>query len=413
MSKEKTSTARVANSGEWKLSYSTTRSTRISDFREFKEDCIASHEEKCGAAAGPVLKLGQVTLKQAPIPPIIPMGADFEEEEDKERKYQAAMLVFKGEEATYYQACKSAQTHKDKCYDDVLPKLFVWILGRLVQDLRSRVEQESRFALLETARPRDPVALMDLIESVMIKGDMDDEGYDDFVALKDIFCAPPMKDAQALSEGVRIYKDKMAHFQSKPAYQRTVQDELGQSTTQSVFTEEFFVHLMFHNLPKKFDEAKVAYTNQVTSEAIKRCKTFDALGKYFSSVRNVTTGDTVSATALTTVKDKKGSTGKKSKGGTGKSSGADKPKPAKRVFKPGTHRKCRHCKGDHFDDLCPSPKKPVNASTDPSQDEIAKVLEHLRQKKADKEAKALAASAKKLTAEDIEDALEEYASTRI
>ena len=409
MSKEKTSTARVANQGAWKLSYSSARSTRINDFREFKEDCIATHEEKCGAGAGPVLKLGKVTLKPSPIPPLVPLENDFRKLEDGERKYASALLVYRGEEAVYLQACKSAQHHLDNCQDTVLPKLFVWILSRLEQDLRSRVEQESEFSTLENNRPRDPVALMDLIESVVTKGDMDDEGYDDFVALKDLFSAPPMKDNQSLSEGVRMFRDKMAHFQAKPAYQTTVVDEDGNDTAASVFTEEFFVHLMFHNLPKKFDEAKVSYTNQVTSEAIKRIKTFDALTKYFSSVRNVTTGDTVSASALTAVDTKKGSAGKNKKGGAKKAADAAKSQP-KRVFKSGTHRKCRHCNGDHFDDLCTSSKKQVNTSTEPSQDEIAKVVEHLRKKKEAKEAKALAA--KKLTHEDIEVALAEYASDR-
>jgi hypothetical protein len=54
-------------------------------------------------------------------------------------------------------------------------------------------------------------------------------------------------------------------------------------------------------MSKKYEEAKIVYANSVSSEAIKRITTFDGLTKHFSSVRNVTTGDTVSATALTTV----------------------------------------------------------------------------------------------------------------
>ena len=68
--------------------------------------------------------------------------------------------------------------------------------------------------------------------------------------------------------------------------------------------------------------------------------------------------------------------------------------------------------------MCPQKEKKKvksSSSTDPSEDEIAKVLAHLNAKKAArqaKEAKALAAQAKKYTQEEVDDLLVEYASDR-
>lgn len=412
MSKEKTTTARAANSGSWKLSFSSSRSTRINDLREFKEDCIATHEAECGAGAGPVLRLGHASYKvQAPAP-MVPKVGDFTDKDDPD--YIQAVFEHQGLQTMWLQSCKSSQHHKDTCESGVLPKTFVWILSRLDADLRARVEQEAAFSALDVAMPRDPPAVLALIETVMSKGEMDDEGYDDFVVVRDLFGAQAtMKDSQSLIDGVRMYKDKMLHVQSKPAYFCKYMDGAGNEQTKQVFTEEFFVNLMLNDLPKKYDEYKVAYANQVSSSAIKRIVTFDALTKYFSSVRNVTTGDVVSASALTTTGTKKSTPAKKK---------FDKAKPtaapaeqAKRVFDKSVHRHCRHCNGAHFDNVCPNPKKQVKSSGEPSQDEIAAVLDHLRKKKAAasaKEAKALAAAAVKFTAEDIDYALEEYASAR-
>lgn len=415
--KEKSSSARAANQGSWILKYNPDRSVRMGDMREFKDDCVATHESEVGSEAGPVLQLGHATYKAIPVAPPIPLESDFTGS-DHERAYAQAMSEYQGAQTVWIQACKSAQHHKDSCESGVLPKTFVWILSRLDKELRSRIEQEAQFSVLNLAIPRDPAALMTLVESVMAKGDMDDEGYDDFVLIRDLFSASlAMKDAQSLTDGARIFKDKMAVVQSKPAYYCVYTDADGKEQTKQAFSEEFFVHLMFENMSKKYEEAKIVYANSVSSEAIKRITTFDGLTKHFSSVRNVTTGDTVSASALTTVSKK----AKKDKGKP-KSRSVDKSKTptawkADRVFIPGTHRSCRHCKGAHFDDLCPDQKKKVksNSSDDPSQEEIAKVLAHLSAKKAAKqakEAKALAAQQqKKYTDEDIAYALEEYASS--
>jgi hypothetical protein len=252
---------------------------------------------------------------------------------------------------------------------------------------------------------------------------MDDEGRDDYVAVRDLFGDLVLKDTQSLADGVRMFRDKMLHIQSKPTYSCKYQDDAGIDQVKQAFTEEFFVHLMFDNLSKKYDEAKVAYANQVSSGAIPRIVTFDALVKYFSMVRNVATGESVSATALATVGTKKvkGNDHHKSKPKAGakvKGTPASAIKP-KRVFVPGTHRECRHSKGAHFDDMCPQQKgdksmTKVNSS-DPSQEEIGTVLAYLSAKKAEKqarEAKALAAQSKRFTAEDMEVLLEQYTATR-
>jgi hypothetical protein len=57
--------------------------------------------------------------------------------------------------------------------------LFVWIMSRLNHDLRSKIKQQSTYSSLSIAAPRDPPALMDLIETVMLKGDMDGEGSEE------------------------------------------------------------------------------------------------------------------------------------------------------------------------------------------------------------------------------------------
>lgn len=415
MSKEKSS-ARQANQGSWKLTHNATRSVRINDFREFKEDCFNTHEAECGAAAGPFLKVGKISARTVPPAPQVPMLEDFQDEDDPKRLFAQASSEYQGIQATWLSACKAAQHHKDECETNVLPKTFVWILSRLDQELRSRVDQEPTFTALDTATVRDPVALMKLIESVMAKGDMDDEGRDDYVAIRDLFGDLVLKDTQSLTDGVRMFKDKMLHIQSKPAYFCVYEDEHGVEQTKQSFSEEFFVHLMFDNLPKKYDEAKVAYANQVSSGAIKRIVTFDGIMKYFSLVRNVATGDTVAATALTTTgaKKAKGKDTKSKPKSSSKDKTATAPAKGKRVFVPGTHRDCRHCKGAHFDDACPqneSKKKVKTTSSDPSQDEISKVLAHLSAKKAErqaKEAKALAAQTKRYTAEEVEALLEQY-----
>jgi hypothetical protein len=428
MSKEKATTAsRVSNPGTWTLTHNSSRSIRINDFREFKEDCLNTHENLCGAAAGAFLKTGSITARAVSDAPDVPMRSDFEKDGsffdkdiDPERAYLQASAVYQGKHAMYLTSVKSAQHHKDDCETNVLPKTFVWILSRLDRDLRSRVDQDATFAALETAAVRDPVALLKLVEAVMSKGDMDDEGRDDYVAVRDLFGDLVLKDTQSLTDGVRMFRDKMAHIQSKPAYYCKYNDDLGTEQIKQAFTEEFFVHLMFDNLPKKYDEAKVAYANQVSSSAIIRIVTFDALVKYFSLVRNVATGESVSATALATTGSTKKGKGKdfKSKPKSGaktKDKAASGSKP-KRVFVPGTHRECRHCKGAHFDDMCPQGEKrsTKSSASDPSQEEISKVLAYLNAKKAEKqakEAKALAAQRQQCTAEEMEILLEQYAAS--
>jgi hypothetical protein len=168
MSKEKTTTAsRASNPGTWILTHNSSRSIRINDFREFKEDCMCTHENLCGASAGPFLKLGKPNSRAVPDPPTVPLESDYEQEEEPKRAFLQASALYQGNQAAWMAALKAAQHHKDDCETNVLPKTFVWILSRLDQDLRSRVDQEAQFTVLDTAVVRDPVALMKLLEAVM------------------------------------------------------------------------------------------------------------------------------------------------------------------------------------------------------------------------------------------------------
>lgn len=418
MSNQKSSKDRVANAGTWILQHHQDRASRADDMREFKDDCIATHESLVGAEAGAVLKVGAPTYKPVPPCPPVPLETDYENEADPTRAFEQAKADFSGKHAMWTQVCKSQQHHKEECENKLLPKLFVWILNRLDRDLRSRVEQDPQFSALEMAIPRDPAALMVLIETVMLRGDLDDEGFHSFELVRDLFSATSqMKEAQSLTDLVRMMRDKMTQLQSNKAYYCVFQNAGGDNITQYSFTEEFFVHLMFENLSKKYDQAKVEYVNSVSSKAINRITTFDALVKHFSTVRNVTTGEQVSATSLTTTKkENKGKNKTKPKLKSAKSGDTGKAKSSDRVFISGTHRNCRHCNGAHFDNACPDQQKKVKSTADPSQDEIAKVLAHLSAKKAAKlakEAKALAATSPKYTNEEVESALAEYASSQL
>ena len=79
----------------------------------------------------------------------------------------------------------------------------------------------------------------------MLIGDMDDEGFDNFELVRDLFASSNiMKDQhQTLVD----FKDKMLQLQSKSAYSISYTQD-GQDMVFHALTEEFYVNLMFHNL---------------------------------------------------------------------------------------------------------------------------------------------------------------------
>jgi hypothetical protein len=91
---------------------------------------------------------------------------------------------------------------------------------------------------------------------------MDDEGFDNFELVRDLFASSNiMKDQhQTLVD----FKDKMLQLQSKSAYSISYTQD-GQDMVFHALTEEFFVNLMFPNLSKKYDTAKIEYTYSVSS----------------------------------------------------------------------------------------------------------------------------------------------------
>lgn len=414
---KQSSNSREANAGKWILSYDSKRSKRIGDFRDFKEDCINMHESIVGAELGPILKMGKAVEFEIGITPKLPLESEhLDENGDLNRcEFADAMTVYEKDKTMWLQNAKSAQHHKNECVRKHLPELFVWIMSRLDHDLRSRLEQQSLYSVLSTAVPRDPPALMDLIENVMMKGDMDDEGYDNFELIRDLFVAANvMKDSQSLADYSKLMKDKLAQVNSKPAFQCKTVNEHGEDTIFYAFDEEFFVNLMFNNLSKKYDTAKIEYTNSVSTGAITRVTTFDALVKHFSSVRSTSTGDHVSATTLTTSAKHTKSSGGKNKGKSKTSGGNQQKNPKSDKPKKERTRPCKHCKGEHWDNHCPTISKKESkapASGGPTSEEIAKVVKHLREEKAKKEAAALAASNAALcTQEEIDYALQSYAA---
>ena len=415
---KQSSSSRQANAGKWLLTYDSKRSTRIGDFRDFKEDCENTHESCVGAELGPMLKLGKAVEFNVGATPQLPIESEYTDKKGvlDQRAFADAMTIFERDKTVWLQSAKSAQHHKDECLRKHLPDLFVWLLSRLDHDLRARVEQQPEFAALNVAVPRNPPALMTLIEAVMMKGDMDDEGFDNFELIRDLFTsANVMKDNQSLQDFSKIMKDKMAHVQSKNAYQCATKDENGNDCIFYAFNEEFFVNLMFNNLSKKYDTAKIEYTNAVSSGAIKRIVTFDALVKHFASVRSTSTGDVVSTTTLTTSTKNSKSSGGKNKGKS-KASGSNQDKNAKdNKKKKERSRPCKHCNGEHWDNHCPTISKKESKAPDsvgPSKEEVTRVLKYLKDEKAKKEAAALAASKAALcTQEDIDYALETYAAS--
>lgn len=152
---------------------------------------------------------------------------------------------------------------------------------------------------------------------------------------------------------------------------------------------------MYHGLSKKYNTAKIEYSNDVASGAITRYKSFDTLIN-----RSIATGETVSATTLVT--DEKPFNKSKKKGGNKdkskdtKDKNKDKSKPSaatKTKYDSSKGRPCKHCNGAHWDNECTSVNpKPTKSNggrksdDEPSSEEIDKVARYVRQQDAKKAA---------------------------
>jgi hypothetical protein len=406
---------RESKAGKWILSYATKRGDRLNDFRDFKDDVEITHEIEVGPEPGSVLRTGKCAELIVPPMPRVPIESDFILKEDEtksakpsrssspvmpavdERAFKTALLEHTGKVAEWQSAIKAATGHKSKCESQYLPAIFAWLMSRLDHDLKGRLSQEQQFETLNDAYPKDPCALLELIGTVMSKGVMNDEASDNFELIRDMFSADAlMKDQQTLVDYAKVIKDKMQRVQSKAVWKFDTTDDTGTVTgTRYAFDEEFFVLLMYHGLSKKYNTAKIEYSNDVASMAITRCKMFDNLINHFSQVRSTTTGDTVSASTLTTTP--KHSKPKPNKDGKGKTSAKSDSK-----FNPKLARPCKHCNGAHWDNKCTSDaakaaQKAIKATKDaksntqpsndgPTQDEISRVLAHLREKESRKAA---------------------------
>ena len=407
---------REHNAGKWILSYATKRGDRLNDFRDFKDDVETTHEIEVGPEPGSVLRTGKCAELIVPPMPVVPIESDFilKGNESKsetsssstqvpavvdERAYKTALLMHNGKAAEWQTAIKAATGHKSRCESQYLPAIFAWLVSRLDHDLKGRLSQEPQFDVLNDAYPKDPCALLALIGTVMSKGVMNDEASDNFELIRDMFAADAlMKDQQSLVDYAKVIKDKMQHVQSKPAWKFDTVDANGLVTgTRYAFDEEFFVLLMFHGLSKKYNTAKIEYSNDVASMAITRCKTFDNLINHFSQVRSTTTGDTVAASTLTTTPKHNKSKPNNNKDSKAKGAKSDSKFNAKLT------RPCKHCNGAHWDNKCTSEaakaaNKAYKAAKEaksnsqpagnegPSQDEISRVLSHLREKESRKAA---------------------------
>jgi hypothetical protein len=62
------------------LGFHPKRSKRVGDFREFNDDCIATHESLVGADVGPMVKLGKLDEFDFGNMPTAPLKKDFTEE---------------------------------------------------------------------------------------------------------------------------------------------------------------------------------------------------------------------------------------------------------------------------------------------------------------------------------------------
>ena len=299
-----------------------------------------------------------------------------------EVSYRTALDTYERDKNLWLLNCKNVESFKFECNKTHLPKLFVWIQERLETSLRVRLEAHSDWLGIEHSNPRDPLLLMDLIETVMSKGDINDVGYEKYESLKDLFSpGMAMKSGQSLADYEKVIRGRMRFMQSKQCWMTSTIDDDGDVTTASVLNEEFFVNLMFDNLTKSFDNAKIDYMNDIASSAVERKTTFDDFVQYFSTILSHN-GQHVATTLATSTKKSKKKGSKKDKD-DGKSAGKCKPDGSD---DPRRTRNCSHCDGAHWDDHCPTKSKSKGGANSkkntPSSNEVKNAVDSVRKEKS-------------------------------
>ena len=300
--------------------------------------------------------------------------------------YRIAMDTYERDKNLWLLNCKNVESFKFECNKTHLPKLFVWIQERLEPSLRVRLEAHTDWQSLEHSSPRDPLLLMDLIEIVMSKGDINDVGYEKYESLKDLFSpGMSMKNGQSLTDYEKVIRGRMRFMQSKECWMTDTIGEDGEVRRSSVLDEEFFVNLMFDNLTKSFDNAKIDYVNDIASSAVERKTTFDDFVQYFSTILSHD-GKHVATTLSTSAKKSKKKGSKKDNKGDGKSSGNNNYKPDG-SDDPRRTRNCSHCNGAHWDDHCPTNKSKKKGNDNmkknaPSGAEVKDAMESMRKEKS-------------------------------
>ena len=362
--------------GKWTLGYAANRSERLRQLQEFRDDCEKHHQRFAGSEIGPYLKRRALPDLPVQAQPAIPLQQNYhlDNGDDDVPAYMMARDAYERDKNRWLLSCKNVDTFMFECNKTYLPKLFVWIQERLEQSLRVRIESHHLWEDIERANPRDPLRLIDLIETAMSQGDIKDVGYEKYESLKDLFSSGiAMKQGQSLTEYEKVIRGRMRFIQSKDCWKTTTVRDDGTSVTECMLDEEFFVNLMFDNLSKVFDNAKIDYMNDIASSAVDRKTTFEDFVQYFSQIRSHS-GQHVATTLATTATSNKKKRGKK---GNSDSKSADSTKCSPDGSDdPRRTRPCSHCDGPHWDNHCPTNKKSKGGdkakkkSNAPSSDEV-------------------------------------------
>jgi hypothetical protein len=383
-----TNPKKAGNEGKWTLSYAANRSDRLQQLQEFIDDCEKQHQRFAGSEIGPYLK--RRTLPAMPVgnQPTVPVQATYQLPNnggDDVAAYRTAVDTYEKDKSLWFLKCKNAESFIHECTKTYLPKLFVYLQGRCDANLRVRLEQHASWDAIEQANPRSPLALLDLIREVLQKGEISDVGYEKYETLKDLFSpGMAMKQGHSLSDYEKVVRDRMRFIQGKDYWKKDVTDANGVVSRISIFDEEFFVNLMFDNLTKPFQSAKIDYTNDIASTAVIRKKTFGDFVDYFSQIRTHS-GQHV-ATALVTNKKKS-----RGKGSGQKDKTSDKSEnnyKADGSNDPRRTRNCSKCDGAHWDNHCSTSKKSKNGgdkkSNAPTSQEVKAAKELVKKETASK-----------------------------
>lgn len=389
------------NEGKWILNYEVKRSDRLRKFQEFRDDCEKHHQRFAGTEIGPYLKNRELIVLPTSAQPIMPLQADFQLPGDDDGgggddivEFTKRKDVYERDKSLWINSCKNVGVFEHDCNKTYLPKLFVWIQERLDSGLRGRLESHVTWPEIEGASPRDPLALMALIEEIMSKSDTSGVGYSQYEVMKDLFSpGMAMKQGQSLTDFEKFIRSRMRFVQSKECWKRTVTGAGGEADRlESIFDEEFFVNLMVDNLTKVFDTVKIDYNNAIANSSIERKTTFADMMQYLSEVRTHS-GQHVAATALAVNREKKTRGGGAANTNCNKKGSGDKYRDnsksaADRVKStdgktlqadgsndPRRKRDCSNCGGRHWDNRCPTGKTkrhngPKKSANSPSTEEV-------------------------------------------